>query len=92
MAQIAESDVRKLRAFDEAGERKRERAGLPRRAVCTRKDPVASVWFYPARFAQFPTVVLFAEDLSDKWWQHDRRGTARGLRRLGARDTLDGFE
>ena len=54
MAQIVESDVRKLRAFDEPGKRKRERARLPRRAVCTRKDPVASVWFYPARLAQFP--------------------------------------
>ena len=49
VAQIVESDVRKLRAFDEPGERKRKRAGLPRRAVWARKDPAVFVSFYPAR-------------------------------------------
>ena len=92
MAQIVESDVRKLRAFDEPGERKRKRARLPPRAVWTRKDPAAFASFYPARLGGLLTVVLFAEDLSDKWRQRDRPGTARGLRWLGARDTLDGFE
>ena len=45
MAEIVESDVWKLRAFDEPSERKRKRGRLPRRAVWTRKDPAAFVSF-----------------------------------------------
>ena len=63
--------------------------GEPSARAKTQSPPFA---FYPARFAQFLTLVLFAEDLSDKWRQRDRPGTARGLRRLGACDTFDGFE
>ena len=92
MAEIVESDVWKLRAFDEPGERKRKRARLPRRAAWTRKDPTAFVSFYPARLAELLTVVLFAEDLSDKWRQRDRPRAARGFRRLRARDAFDGLE
>ena len=56
------------------------------------KTEPPSFRFIPRACGVFLTVVLFAEDLSDKWRQRDRPGTARGLRRLRARDAFDGLE